>query len=224
MSNLKRGGESPRRHNNSIIRELINDLRLIWGNKYLLTYFVVFILLAEAVLTIQANMPLYLENVMKFSTREKGLIIIGFLSTAIIGAVVNGRIADRIGYKKDLQSLIIGWIVMLIALTFSLNSIIFSLVFLILGFLFGALWTILRAIYTRLIPVEKRGEYFGLYAGFERLSAIVGPAIWGSALLVFSGSGIIRYTIAMILMIILMAGALLLSIRLQIPPPVDKMT
>lgn len=201
----------------SVVKHVLNDIRWLKNQRNLLVFFGVYVLLADAVLTIQSNMPLYLQVVMGFSDREKSYLIVGFLFAAAIGATLAGWLADRAGFRRTFTAIVAGWALMLSAMVASTSALQFVFSFACLGFLFGSLWTLLRAIYAKLVPREKTTEFFGLYSAFERLSSVLGPILWGATMIVFDKFGSSRYRVAIGVMIGLIVIALFLISKLQVP-------
>ena len=65
------------------------------------------------------------------------------------------------------------------------------------------------------------GEFFGLFQMSGRLSAVVGPALWGLTTTALIGLGEWRYRVAMLLVSLFLIGgfALLLAVREEREPP-----
>jgi UMF1 family MFS transporter len=175
----------------------------------------IYFIMSGAVLTVQANMPLYLEIVMSFPDRAKIALICGFLIIAALGAVSTGYIGDRIGLRLSLSTVTIGWMVGLTVMIATTQRTLFLVAFSMLALLFGAVWTLLRAIYSRIAPDEQRVMYFGVYASVERLAFVVLPAIWGGVMVVLQNTGAFRYRAGVGVMIVISAFALILIPKLN---------
>lgn len=180
-----------------------------------LAFFGIYFLMSGVVLTIQANMPLYLQIVMNFPDSTKVLLICGFLIIAAIGATITGQIADRIGHKLSLSFVIAGWAIMLALLISSRSVQLFLLAFGFLAALFGSIWTLMRSIFSQIAPESDRVAYFGIYTAAERLAFILMPAIWGSITWVFADLGPARYKVAIGFMIAFVACAFALVPKLS---------
>ncbi len=191
-------------------RQLWADLRRLWASRSLLCFFLVYILVSDAILTVQNNMPLYLEIVMGFTDRAKALLIMMFLTMSAIGAWSAGHLADRVGLKRVFSWIIVAWALFLILMAFSWQRAAFVGVFGVLGALFGAFWATARALLTTLVPEDRRNTYFGLYVGFDRLASLIGPLIWIVPVTVVADLGPDRYRLA----VCVMAALILASIPL----------
>ncbi|MFM2447349.1 MAG: hypothetical protein RI936_1796, partial [Pseudomonadota bacterium] len=78
----------------------------------------------------------------------------------------------------------------------------------LLGLIFGALQAVFRSLYASLVPPRQAAELFGFNAVAGRLSAAIGPLIFGAASSMLGGP-----TWALCLLLVpLAAGALLLAL------------
>jgi UMF1 family MFS transporter len=121
-------------------------------------------------------------------------------TTAIIGSLLFGVLADSIGQKKSLIISLVIWIftVGFAFITSDSNSSImknisrilsvnsnslardsFYFVGLLAGSVMGATQSTSRSLMSRLTPFDKKTEFFGFYSLFGKSSAIVGPLVFG---------------------------------------------
>jgi UMF1 family MFS transporter len=80
--------------------------------------------------------------------------------------------------------------------------------FAIVGFLFGALGNVMRACFLLLLPPDRIGQYFGLFASFQRFSTLVGPLVWILVALGFHNRGVDAYRASMLSMAVLIGISL----------------
>jgi UMF1 family MFS transporter len=76
---------------------------------------------------------------------------------------------------------------------------------LIAGIGWGGFYTSNRALLIKIAPKENLGEYFGLYSTFEKFASIIGPMVWGIITLILIDNGIIKYRVAGMVVVGLMA-------------------
>lgn len=190
-------------------RQLINDIKQLRYNKKLWMFYLIYFLVTNSILTIQANIPLYLEKVLQFSDSIKAILITIFFIMAAFGGIIFGRIADRKGLFKTLFWVILLWCILLFGMIASTNQKIFIVVFLLIGIQFGALWAIIRAIFNAIVPSERRSQYFGLYVSFEQTATFIGPLVWGATLLSVKMFAIDKYRIAVLIMNLILLSSLL---------------
>lgn len=142
----------------------------------------------------------YAQSTLGFSFMELALFFIIVQTTAIIGSVVFGIIADSIGQKKSIQISLIIWVfTMLIAYftsdagSYLVQKLVhifesepsaiqigsFYFVGLLAGSVMGATQSVSRSLMSKLTPSEKKTEFFGFYSLFGKSSAILGPFVFG---------------------------------------------
>jgi len=139
----------------------------------------------DAIATVILFMAVYAQLVMGFS--ETGKIWLFMVSTlsAALGSLLCGWICDKIGPKKTLSLVLLGWFFSLLLVIFITSKIWFWILGSIVGILLGSVWTASRPLLTDLVPKSKMGQFFSLYSLFGRVAAIVGPLIWGLVVLYF---------------------------------------
>ncbi|MDD5026763.1 MAG: MFS transporter [Candidatus Peribacteraceae bacterium] len=173
------------------LKELVKtpDMKL-----FLLAYF----FFNDAVVTAANNFPIYMQNVFEVSDSTKSAVLVGILVTSVVGALCSGWVADTIGLKKTLISILFGFAVIFPALGMVNHLPTFIVVTMLMGFFYGSIWTVTRAVMTTLTPKEKLNFGFSYYTIAERVSTFVGPLTWGliTSLLVDLGS--MRYRLAVI--------------------------
>lgn len=84
----------------------------------------------------------------------------------------------------------------------------------LLGFLFGSTSAMMGSLLSHIVPIDRASEFFGLNTLAGRLSAALGPLLFG---LVAAASGSPRVAIASVLVFIVGGGAVLATVHL---PPV----
>jgi UMF1 family MFS transporter len=163
---------------------------------FLLSYFF-FIEGVNTVIFFSGN---YASSTLNFSMSELILFFIIVQTTAIVGSLVFGIIADAYGQKKSLIFSLIIWIFTIvfafvtsstenylvkeISKLFSLNThdivrYCFYGVGLLAGSVMGATQSTSRSLMSKLTPYEKKTEFFGFYSFFGKSSAIIGPLVFG---------------------------------------------
>lgn len=159
-----------------------------------------FFLYIEGVNTVIFFSGNYARTTLKFSFEELIIFFLIVQTTAILGSIVFGIIADSIGQKKAITISLVIWIfTVLFAFATStadnifverLSSLFaaqpvdvqrtsFFIVGLVAGSVMGATQSTSRSLMSKLTPIEKRTEFFGFYSFFGKSSAIVGPLAFG---------------------------------------------
>ncbi|MCL4280083.1 MAG: MFS transporter [Ignavibacteriaceae bacterium] len=100
-------------------------------------------------------------------------------TTAILGSVLFGIIADKIGQKKTIVITLFMWLVTVALAFFVYDKTGFYIVGLIAGSAMGSSQSTSRSLMSKLTPPEKKTEFFGFYSFFGKSSAVIGPLVFG---------------------------------------------
>lgn len=194
---------------------LMREYKSFWNNflelvrvrdvgLFLLAYF----LFDDAIITASTNFPIYLQNVFNVSDSIKSMMLLGILVASGVGAILSGWVAKKIGIKKTLMGVLAGWIIIFPLMATISYFPIFVALSCLMGVLFGSVWTVTRAAMTVLCPKEKLSFGFSFYTLAERASTFIGPLGWGFVIWAFSGFGIFKYKMALLLMTVFVAAGL----------------
>jgi UMF1 family MFS transporter len=189
-------------------------------------FLISFMLISDALLTIQNNASIYLTKAMRLSDVEVALCFLSLMVGAAIGGVFSGYLYSRIDPKRLLLGCLFLWPVLLLTVSRIESHIFFFVIFPIVGVLFGATFSICRVLFLLLAPSEERALHFGFYASFERTASIIGPAVWTGSLAIFADNGGSNYRIALLAMAGMAALAIpfMLFVRGPSPPLIVQQT
>ncbi|OQP03423.1 MFS transporter [Geobacillus sp. 44B] len=200
-------------------RDIYATLKEMKKYQNIFTFMIAYFFLNDAVATTIAIMSVYAKAIAGFTAGEFILLYLVSTVSSIIGSFLFGYITRSKGAKKAV--LYVG-IMMCIAL--AIGALAFSkLSFWIAGSLFGvslgAMWVTSRTYIVELSPQDKQGQFFGLFAFSGKVSAIIGPAIYGSITLVFHSYGNIANRLAMgtLLVMVLLGIFFLRKVKPQAP-------
>jgi MFS-type transporter involved in bile tolerance (Atg22 family) len=71
----------------------------------------------------------------------------------------------------------------------------------------------------KLVPAEKIGEFFGLFAVGQRFGAVIGPLIWGLTISALAERGAIAYRAATVALMLTLTLGFFLMMRVKEPKP-----
>lgn len=197
--------------------EFIQQFRGLRGEPNVLRYLIVYYLFADAILTLQLFLSLYLDVVGGLTTGLKTATFVFGLLAAIFGSLLTPWFIRRVGNLKKAQLRVLAtWSVLLVLLALAREPAHFIAIATLNGFAFGALFSISRIMYSKLIPVDQPARYFGIYVVFERFASILGPLVWSLVTLAFAFSGpTMKYRLALgsLGLIVALAFVLLRGVR-----------
>jgi UMF1 family MFS transporter len=144
--------------------------------KFLLSYFIY----ADGINTVIIFASIFARHTLNFSLVEILTFFLTVQSTAILGSVVFGIIADSIEQKKTLSITLLLWVITAIGAYFCVDKITFYIIGFIAGAAMGSSQSTSRSLMSKIIPPSKKTEFFGFYSFFGKSSAILGPLVFGA--------------------------------------------
>ncbi len=182
------------------IERVFNTVSHLRNYRNLSLFLLAFFFYIEGVNTIIFFSGNYASTTLHFSMEELIVFFLIVQTTAIIGSLIFGMLADSFGQKKSLVLSLVIWILTIffafatsdrnsfvvhnLSSAFGKNvdditRICFYIVGLLAGSVMGATQSTSRSLMSRLTPFEKKTEFFGFYSLFGKSSAIVGPLLFG---------------------------------------------
>ena len=120
-------------------------------------------------------------------------INLGFGQTAIMGALVLVqfvaffatllyiKFSDKVGIKNGIYTAIFAYVFIVFGAFFVTEAWHFYILAVLIGCFQGGIQTLSRSLYSRIIPENKSGEFFGFFNIWGKFAAVFGPLIMGSA-------------------------------------------
>jgi len=140
-------------------------------------------LYVDAIATVIGFMTVYARRTGDFESRELDLLLALSTGFAIVGALGAGFLAARIGPKRVLLGTLVMVTVALIAAGASGSSALLWVVGPLVGVALGSVSASDRVLLMRIVPPERRGEDFSLYALVGKVSNGFGPLVlWGGTI------------------------------------------
>ena len=121
----------------------------------------------------------YAQEVMGFTTNDNIKLILVVNVTAAIGAFLFGMAEDRIGSKNTVLITLLIWCAATVMAYFIHDRLWFWVVANLVGIAMGSSQSAGRAMVGIFSPAERCGEFFGLWGLATKLSAIIGPVLYG---------------------------------------------
>ena len=158
------------------VRATVTHLRRYRNIANFLLSFFIYI---DGVNTVIVFASIFARRVLHFTLVEILVFFVAVQSTAIVGSVLFGILADHFGQKRTLSTTLLLWIAVVVIAFFVNDKGTFYLVGFMAGAAMGSSQSTSRSLMSRIVPPEKRTEFFGYYSFFGKSSAIVGPFIFG---------------------------------------------
>lgn len=185
-------------------KELFKTFKTLKKHPEVLRYLITYYLFADAILTLQVFLSVYLENVMGFTDKEKTIVLVFILIFAVVGAFTSHFFTRLFKSTKNAITFLIGtWAVLIALFAIAENKLFFTAIILLNGVAFGILFALSRAYYATIIPVKQQAEFFSIYVLFERAASILGPLLWSLTVFLFASFGVVKYRFAVIMLAVI---------------------
>jgi UMF1 family MFS transporter len=143
-------------------------------------FLVAFFIYNDGILTVISFASIFAKETLKFTVTDLLIFFLVIQTTAILGSIIFGVLADKIGPKKTIIITLVIWIGVIVLGFFTETKSTFYVVGLLAGISIGSSQATSRSLMARLVPKEREAEFFGFYDGFcGKASAIVGPLVFG---------------------------------------------
>jgi UMF1 family MFS transporter len=153
--------------------------RLAKGFRELIRFLAVFLVYNTGVTAVIAFSGIYAVRTFGFSTGELFLLGVGLQIPAALGAFLFGLLQDRIGARRSLQAALVIWMVVTAFAAAAPTKTGFWIAAMGAGLGIGSVQAASRALVGLFSPVDKSGEFFGLWGLAGKASYAVGPALFG---------------------------------------------
>lgn len=159
---------------------VLNTIKHLKSYKNLALFLLAYFFYIEGVNTVIFFSGNYASTTLKFSETELLIFFITVQTTAILGSVLLGIIADAYGQKNTIIMTLILWLVTVVLAYLVEDKSSFYIVGLLAGAAMGSCQSTSRSLMSKLTPYEKKTEFFGFYSFFGKSSAVLGPLVFGT--------------------------------------------
>jgi UMF1 family MFS transporter len=187
-------------------RRLRDTFRHVRALRDLFRFLLAFLVYNDAVTTVIAFSAIYAMHVIGFTVHQVMMLFIVTQLTAFAGTFAAGFLVDRWGAKPTILATLVLWIGT-IAGAFAARGVApFFAVAVLASIGMGSTQTASRSLMGLLVPPGRNAEFFGFFALTGKVSAVVGPLLYGT---IASALGSERPAV-LSLSVIVLAGLLLM--------------
>jgi UMF1 family MFS transporter len=180
----------------------------------LFTFLVANFFYSDALNTVIIAMGVYAVQVIGFGSAFS--VLAPAILTAVLGSLLFGLVTDWLTSKQALIIALVMWVGVFLAAMFTTDKIIFQWIIApVAGIALGSTWTAARTMMIELSPPERLGEFLGLYNLTGKFSAVLGPALWGTTLLLLDPRqyGQFAYQVAIATLLVMVLVGLAIHLR-----------
>lgn len=177
--------------------------------KFMIAYFFI----NDALATTIAMMAVYAAAVLAFTSGQFILLYLVSTVAAIIGSFAFGYITKKSGANRAVTYVALLMVIALIIAAAATEQWMFWIAGSFFGISLGAIWVTSRTYIIELSPKEKQGQFFGLFAFSGKVSAIIGPAIYGSITFMLRSQGAVASRIALLSLVVMTLIGLIIHMK-----------
>jgi UMF1 family MFS transporter len=177
--------------------------------RFLLAYFIYI----DGVNTIIVFSSIFARETLMMGIGEIVIFFVMVQTSALIGSLLFGVLADHVGHKRTLSFTLLLWLCIVVIAYFVHELWLFYIVGALAGIALGSSQSTSRSLMSGITPQEKKTEFFGFYSFFGKASAILGPFVFGLV------SSYFNQRLAILSIGVLLLVGLVLLQRVQEQPP-----
>jgi UMF1 family MFS transporter len=189
---------------------LAATLKDVRGNANIAKFLLARLIYNDGLNTLFAFGGIYAAGTFGMALNEVLLFGIALNVTAGLGAFGFAFMDDHVGSKPTILVAILGLLAAGTIALLAQDKTTFWIVALAIGIFVGPAQSASRTLMARLAPADKRTEMFGIYALTGKVTAFIGPFLFGEATSWFASQ---RAGMATILVMFVVGGLLLLLVR-----------
>ncbi len=155
-------------------------------------FLLAFLFYNNGIQTVITMASIYGTHLLKLKLSQLFVALLVSQLVGFPGAILFARMSERYGTRNVLMFSLIIWCCVIFYAYFVHHSREFFIMAAIVGFVIGGTQALSRSFYAKIIPSELSSQFFGFYAVGGKLSALLGPFLFG---LIFDITGSIRYAI-----------------------------
>gem|GEM_PF-3395950 len=164
----------------AVFTEYFRDIRTVLrGHSEVWRFLIPFFIYADALLTVQFFLPIYLRERRGLSEVQTPVVFAVALAAAAASGYLFGKRAPK-GLRSLIAITLVIWVAVFALLAVLENVLLLWFVYALAGVLFGVLWSASRAYLYALAPPEFLGRAFGFYSVFDGAASVLGPLLWGA--------------------------------------------
>jgi UMF1 family MFS transporter len=166
------------------VRTLKILLRGSPASRFLLAY----LLFNDGVQTVIAMAAIYGKEELALPETALMTTLLLVQAVAMVGALLFGRLAGKIGAKRALSASLALWCVITFWAAFIHTANQYMALGCAVGLVLGGVQALSRSFFASLVPPEETAQYFGYFSVVAKLSAILGPLVFAAASFAFGSA------------------------------------
>ncbi|MCK4353533.1 MFS transporter [candidate division WOR-3 bacterium] len=165
----------------SALRTVWQTLRSWRNRKHIFIFLIAMYFLMDGLTTMVYFVSLFAKVTLGFTIEQIVILLLIVQGIGIFTTAIMSWLAEKFGEIRLLILCSILWIVISFLIFFSSDYASFRIVAYLTGIVIGSTPAIARGFLGKIIPVEKRAEFFGFNTLAGRMATLIGPLVFGIA-------------------------------------------
>jgi len=160
-------------------RRLRKTLSNIRQYRELFKLLIAFLIYNDGIVTVIYFSARYAKETIGFTASEISALFIAMNVVSAAGALLFGRLADRIGQKRTIMISLVIWLGAVVLAYFSYTKASFYIVASLAGIGIGSCQSVTRSLVSLFTPEQNSAEFFGFLGIAGKALAFLGPFMFG---------------------------------------------
>ena len=161
------------------ISRTIATAKKVGNFKHLSLFVLAYMIYNDGAHTVTSMATIYGSEELGLSATSLMVTLLLVQVVAIGGALIFGKLANRIGAKRAVMVSLVLWTGVVIYGYFIQTATEFFVLGMIVGIVLGGIQALSRSFYGAMIPESASAEFYGFFSVFSKFSAIWGPFTFG---------------------------------------------
>ncbi len=154
------------------------NLRMLLHDRNLLLFLLAFFFYNDGIQTVISMATIYGKEELGFSTTVLMVTLLMIQVVGIFGALLFGRLAQRISARKALMAALVLWLGISLYAYYLQHPWQYVLLGALVGLILGGSQALSRSLYGVMIPKEEAATYYAFFSVINKFSSILGPLVF----------------------------------------------
>jgi len=160
------------------VSRTLKTTRHVGRFRHLVLFLIAYMMYNDGIQTVINMATIYGKEELNLSTTSLMVTLLAIQFIAIFGALLFGRLGERINTKRAVMLTLVLWSGVVIYAYFIESTIEYFTLGIAVGIVLGGSQALSRSLYGSMVPEEASAQFYGFYTIFNKFSAIWGPLVF----------------------------------------------